>query len=89
MLPGGWPDIDRPWVHCPACGMPLDLGLTTRGRPAWFCIRWTCRFYDTAVEAWYKGWTDSENNWRRNYERRRERERRGLSQPLSRREQTP
>jgi hypothetical protein len=77
MPTGAQPDIDRPWPHCPACGMPLDLGITTRGRRAWFCISWSCRFYDTAVEAWYKGSTDSELHFRREYERRREKERGG------------
>lgn len=54
--------------------MPLDAGYTVRGHKAWFCISWSCRWYNQAVEGWYKGWTDTESSWRANYERRRKRE---------------
>ena len=74
MPTGVYPRMDPPWPHCPGCGMPLELGVTIHCRRAWFCIAWSCRFYDTAIEAWYKGSTDSEAHLRRTYEGRREKE---------------
>ena len=74
MPTGVYPRMDPPWAHCPGCGMPLELGVTIHCRRAWFCIAWSCRYYDTAIEAWYPGSTDSEAHFRRTYERRREKE---------------
>lgn len=54
------------------------MGVTGHGRRAWFCLSWSCRYADTAVEAWYKGYTDNESHLRRTYEGRREKEGRKL-----------
>ena len=74
MPTGVYPRMDPPWPHCPGCGMPIELGLTVYGHRAWFCLSWSCRYADTAVEAWYKGYTDNEAHLRRTYEGRREKE---------------
>jgi hypothetical protein len=62
--------------------MPIEMGVTVHGRRAWFCLSWSCRFYDTVVEAWYKGSTDTELHFRREYDRRREIEGKGLWKTL-------
>lgn len=78
MPTGVYPRMDPPWPHCPGCGMPLDLGRTVYGHRAWFCLSWSCRWYQSAVVGVYYGATDTEANMRKTWESRRAAEGRKL-----------